>query len=686
MQAKLDWMSRAQDKLLNTWTFQDGLVGTGLDCGEWVITSPNMDFVPQPVLGRIQVLVREDGRYGVEDPIQWPQFFSTKYCHFPLILRHPSDPEDHRRVIWWRPTPRDFIPIHGSVVSSLGTLASVPWDNLANIARLMSNRVLVFTACRGGPPTYLNFCDGSMRTALNCLRFPSTYRDLVVQVANVQRYWLEADAWLRYMESYKSKILDPPLYPSSKADDSLMGCFVTDPSIAFKLFAAGIPFWLVRSPNAITNEMAIQGIVQLTRPTDIVFGITGFGQQVYHGHVGQDHHHAIVKGAHTYMDIPRIFLSASHSSQPVPSSSSVASTPMSVSPSKSIIPSPIPVSTSTLHPHSSGRQVPQSTPSRGSHTSDKRRNQGHTAPYQTRDKRRPKPQATPNIRDKFVEGENPLFPPRIPVWSETLAKVDRRVESQGRIEYFVPEPALIIGPKDPNSRRRYLFNWAKARDPWLYLMTYSAFQQKPIHQQGWCNYLNHTNLHEASSGTTHTAKEKAEVLALFQGISVEEPRATHSDEVLFFGKAFSFTEAYCREVLWEVFEMGFQLELLALDKILVPAPSVVSHTSQVFEYERHDLISRVFGNDGHLRVASLPTENCGLAAENIADRISALEAFRIVLVRWPGAPQLLCTRKFAQAVIDRDLLDLEQCAVKFYLDTFYFHSSRATLVPHRFPL
>lgn len=59
-----------------------------------------MTYVPQPVLGRIQVLVREDGRYGVEDPIQWPQLFTTQYCHFPLILRRPSDSEDPRQPIW----------------------------------------------------------------------------------------------------------------------------------------------------------------------------------------------------------------------------------------------------------------------------------------------------------------------------------------------------------------------------------------------------------------------------------------------------------------------------------------------------------------------------------------------------------------------------------------------------------
>ena len=33
--------------------FTDALAGANTDDGEYVLTSPNMDFVPEPVMGRI---------------------------------------------------------------------------------------------------------------------------------------------------------------------------------------------------------------------------------------------------------------------------------------------------------------------------------------------------------------------------------------------------------------------------------------------------------------------------------------------------------------------------------------------------------------------------------------------------------------------------------------------------------
>ena len=81
-------------------TCHDGIVGAQTDDGQWVLTSPNSSFVPLPVLDRIQVEVKSDGRCGIEDPIQWPQLFSKVYCHYALILRRPDDPNDPRQPIW----------------------------------------------------------------------------------------------------------------------------------------------------------------------------------------------------------------------------------------------------------------------------------------------------------------------------------------------------------------------------------------------------------------------------------------------------------------------------------------------------------------------------------------------------------------------------------------------------------
>lgn len=296
-------------------TYQDGLVGAMTDDGQWVLTSPNVTFVPNPVLDHIRVEVRSDGRFGLQDPIQWPQLFSRMYSHYPLILRRPADPNDPRQPIWWRPTKQDFIPIHRSAVSCLGTLAAQPRRRLGQLVEGMTSRVSLFVEKQTKPNQYINFCNLSMRAAFNCLTFPSTYRDLVVQVANVQRYWLESNAMLEYLGNHIDRFLTLAVGPPPPAELSFMGTYTADPVAAWKLFSAGIPVWLIRASHSITSDVSVADLVFLSRPTDIETNSTGFGQLVYIGHVGERHHAAVSRGGHTYMDIPTIFLSHQNTTQ-----------------------------------------------------------------------------------------------------------------------------------------------------------------------------------------------------------------------------------------------------------------------------------------------------------------------------------------------------------------------------------
>lgn len=285
-----------------------------------------MTFVPQPVLDCIQVEVKSDGRFGVEDSIQWPQLFSAEYLHYPLILRRPSDPNDHRQAIWWNPTRRNFILIHGSAVSFLGTLAAEPRLRLEQLVRQKCLDIESFCNRRGGPPTHINFCELSMRAAMSCLSFPSTYRDLVVQVTNVQQYWLESEAFLEYLNIYKPKFLLPrtTLTSAEPASERFMGTYTADPIVAFKLFTAGIPVWLVQSPHVITSEISMKEIVSLSRPSNIKVGHQDFGQVVYVGQVGAHHHTAVNRGGHTYMDIPKVFLSKNNQIRPTAGTSHIS--------------------------------------------------------------------------------------------------------------------------------------------------------------------------------------------------------------------------------------------------------------------------------------------------------------------------------------------------------------------------
>ncbi|KIY48154.1 hypothetical protein FISHEDRAFT_59156, partial [Fistulina hepatica ATCC 64428] len=58
----------------------------------WVVTSPNMPYTPEPVLGDRAVQARLDGRFGPDDCSQWPQFFVDGQQWVSLIPRPIHDP------------------------------------------------------------------------------------------------------------------------------------------------------------------------------------------------------------------------------------------------------------------------------------------------------------------------------------------------------------------------------------------------------------------------------------------------------------------------------------------------------------------------------------------------------------------------------------------------------------------
>ena len=55
-----------------------------------------MTYIPRPVYGMITVSVKSNGHYGMEDPIQWPQFM-----------------EEHPRYAWLKPQSLESLRILG---------------------------------------------------------------------------------------------------------------------------------------------------------------------------------------------------------------------------------------------------------------------------------------------------------------------------------------------------------------------------------------------------------------------------------------------------------------------------------------------------------------------------------------------------------------------------------------------
>lgn len=287
-----------------------------------------------------------------------------------------------------------------------------------------------------------------------------------------------------------------------------------------------------------------------------------------------------------------------------------------------------------------------------------------------------------------MEPPSELLPPQIPVWAECLAAVDQKAETIGKFNYLVPEPALIIGPEDRARKFRYLCNWVLAREPWLYMVTHLAFQQQPIHQQWWRDYLNHVNLGDTGKPGSATGERKGEVFALFSAIFPESDLNLRGQPTFFGRELQELDTRFCQEILWEVYEMGFRLELLAMDRRLCPSDSgsPPSSASLYAEQCRIERVAEVFSQKTHFRISTLPTSHSGLAAVDIMDRVPALEALRQILKKWPGAPRSMKKTKISAGMSPDALQMAEKGIIQFYVDTFYLYSSRAPLVPHRLPL
>ncbi len=206
----------------------------------------------------------------------------------------------------------DFAPLPQSIVKSFGVVSPSRRDVLRPLVFALIARVRDFES-QCGVNRELYWMRLSMEEAFDRLSYPSTYRDLVRQVACVQRTWLYANAWLefhvtlfpeyRFIESGRN----PPTLatqggvPNLRTD--LMGGFTTFPNVAQKLFMAGVPVWFMRDPESLTYEHTVVDVVPFTEPD--LDDSNGFFSPtpVYTGPAGEKHITAITFNSHAYCDL-----------------------------------------------------------------------------------------------------------------------------------------------------------------------------------------------------------------------------------------------------------------------------------------------------------------------------------------------------------------------------------------------
>ncbi|KAI0740262.1 hypothetical protein C8Q76DRAFT_607744, partial [Earliella scabrosa] len=604
----------------------------------WTITSPNMGYIPTPLVGIVEVVLQSDCRYGTADPIHYPQVFAQE-LGFLCAIRRPVQKDHAYSPIWSSPCEEDFVSIQGATISCLGLLAPSTLRPLSILVEQMSQNVRTFFVAHPDDSS-LRCYHAAMQQALERLyTFPSTFKDVQMQYALVQRYWLICLAYMDYAslsdEAARLNLDAHPVPPAVRKD--FMGAFTTSPDVAQKLFSAGIPVWFMRPKAAVPSGTRI---LQQTRPQPVTIRTepdedsSSTGEVLYKGLAGFNHLLSTLRAASTYRDLCR--------------------TPLLVIMNREAISLGV-----SQQQHKLMLRDPDGAARREKSSKAARCHPSVVHPSHVRG------------RDKFHDVQHEWMPPSLEAWEKAMSTV-------GNEERSAPVQ---------KRRDRYLFNWLRLRSCWLYLLRVSDGDPTSVPPQWWRDTL-YWDTRRTGDVTdrapTKNEKRRQSIKQVFgrffddRTIDVEN----NTPVTWYHHRLQSCDPRLCPLIVWELFDLGFRYELLALDRTLVP-----NKTGELEEVMREELLARVFPDRALYGLRELPSQPSGLSASLPHQRAPYLEGLRVVVSRWPSCPPVIRGSPPLTSTMHKDLLiSLEERVTLFYVRKFFECSGRAPLIPHRYPM
>lgn len=222
-----------------------------------VITSPNMDYVPQYPVESYIVQTFADGRWGVHEYSRWPQMLLPEMMHVACIPR--KELADASRKILWEDLRPD---VHWTEdpetgVKGLGFLKKETRDALAHAAELILATTEVH--CKGTEPIRVHgrFIRMILRQVVDRMKqLPSTSGIAVAVGAHVQRLGLELEGILAYLVLFEPRLLGTTDYSHDVLP--VLGAFVREGTDAQTCVRIGLPTWFLQP---LTHQVRVWKIV-----------------------------------------------------------------------------------------------------------------------------------------------------------------------------------------------------------------------------------------------------------------------------------------------------------------------------------------------------------------------------------------------------------------------------------------
>ncbi|KAF8833836.1 hypothetical protein BDN67DRAFT_1017137 [Paxillus ammoniavirescens] len=471
---------------------------------------------------------------------------------------------------------------------------------------------------------------------------------------------MECLAYFNYHQNILPNI-QTPVFPYPDYNPYWMGAFTCDPGITETLFRAGVPVWLIRHEDTVTSSTSLLAKVMPWEP-DVVLAmfthpIKHFARHFPVCYVGPSNYERAL-ACRRFLRQDQI-----ETWQATPTTAAGTSTagPLMAGPS------------------SAG---PQSGPDRKG-----KRNQraNQTAPYPLSSNLL----TESHLRDRWVEVDHSLLPPKQNGWVSALQKASRDekcVTHWLAPGYRYPGTTVFANVGAPASHKRYLANWLALCPAWFVCITAkpTVLPTPPM----WRSFLN-SQLGDTAS-TTKAGIKKAEAWAFFADAlgDVPDGASTWAGDatVGFCGTAVQIASLadpplpLVHTILWELAELSFQSDLLTLHKALIPqlweAPTRQAQYSAIFS-------SEVIGGTWD---TPLPQQHEGLfwGVLNNPRALGFADVFRFLLSGWPLAPRGI-EEPLLVSTPQNKLQKKVNMLMEFYVQTFFFGTGRPPIVPHGYP-
>ncbi|KAI0093364.1 hypothetical protein BDY19DRAFT_990009 [Irpex rosettiformis] len=655
----LDWTQlvtvlKSEDREHYKLTFQDALVAAATPDHKYLITSPNMDYIPAPSWGRLNVSLKANGKFGVEDPLLWPQMYvpSSRWRSLACI---PRDGHPRRRLDLWHSPTADVLD--AASAPGLYVMKRSMRQTLRNFVEELNRDVESFEESKG-PSSHLRWLQLTVNNALDCLEVPSTERDIVRQLSTLERFCCVLVAWLTWDSLFS--YLDGAAAPRIVRSD-LMGCFTTSLSVVGELYRAGIPVWYMRLMSTVNSSIHVVSCISLRSPEFIVTDPGSFGYRpIYQGPPGQAQIEAILCASNQYVDVEPLPFPEAYHDRGTASQRQAAVELLGLPAASSSQAGPSRISTSSL-----------------ATTKKKNKKNKKVDPYY-----RPSlPKTDPNVAQKFNDPLNPCVPPLLNGWLSALQQgSDELQASKNSWPLWVPEPQMVTGSPSQVRRQRYVLHWLMIRESWW------SFLQNPNLQTAmmsrwWRAYLDDGFAPSPKIHGDHEAarKKAVEVLtSVFRGapFNPADLRPTWFSQPVS-----AVDDALCCQVAWEISEMGFRVELVKLDLAFLGISKLVPAVAA----QRNEWLLQVFPGSSPLRMAAYPSTNTGLASPAALERSKSLEGLRLLMLSWPDCPEQLKASAPLDQVSEGTLASLEPVVKSFYVRSFVRIANRPPILPRQRP-